>query len=240
MAVHTPDPDDSILTVKRRHEGALLAIPGVREARVGPVVKNGHRTGEIGIVVYVDQKLPPEQIDPKGMVPTYLDGRRVDVQPIRHRRLPIDWRTEAHIYAERAWRHKLILGAIATGALTFALLVVYGPLGPPVSFGPLIPRISCNSWVTADRGRHIEVLEQVRKRNNHQLRAIQGLYRHELGFECVDGRKMFTGFTVYMNANLMNFDEAIDAAPSSIEGCSVEVRMGVPDPLLERIVEICE
>ena len=79
MAVHA-DPDDSILTVKRRHEGTLLAIPGVVEARVGPVVKNGRRTGQIGIVVYVDKKRSLEQIDPSGVIPASLEGHRVDVQ----------------------------------------------------------------------------------------------------------------------------------------------------------------
>ena len=225
MAVHA-DSADTILTVKRRHEVSLLAIPGVMEARVGPVFKNGRRTGEIGIVVYVDRKLPPEQIDPSGLVPVYLDGYRVDVQPIGQKKLSTDWRTEVQLYGERIWRHKLIVAMLAVGALAFSLLVVFGPLGPRVSFGPLIPRVSCNAWVRADRDRHIEVLKDVKQRHRDSLWAIPGVHGLGVGFVRREGRRTDeVGIVVVFDSVLP--PEQIDPdnlLPTTIEGCMVNVQ----------------
>ena len=54
---------DTLVQMKDRHRDRLMAIPGVNGLGVGFVFKDGERTDELGIVVYVDEKLAQDQID---------------------------------------------------------------------------------------------------------------------------------------------------------------------------------
>ena len=66
--------------------GVLVRVgtqPGPRHVvgvAVGYASQGGKATPEIGLVVMVDEKLPPDQLDPQDMIPSELDGVRVDVQ----------------------------------------------------------------------------------------------------------------------------------------------------------------
>lgn len=72
-----------ILTdVKARHRDMLFAIPGVIGVGVGFVFKDGERTEEVAILVYTNKELPPEQVDPMGVIPTELEGCKVSVREI--------------------------------------------------------------------------------------------------------------------------------------------------------------
>jgi hypothetical protein len=46
---------------------------------IGPRVKNGQRTDEIGIVVMVERKLPETMLAPQDLIPDQIEGVPVDV-----------------------------------------------------------------------------------------------------------------------------------------------------------------
>ena len=58
----------------------LFAIPGVIGVGVGFVFEDGERTDEVAILVYTDKELPPDQVDPMGVIPTELEGCKVSVR----------------------------------------------------------------------------------------------------------------------------------------------------------------
>lgn len=66
--------------VQARYADDLMRKPHVVGVAVGYASQGGKATPEIGLVVMVDQKLPPDQLAPQDMIPTELDGVRVDVQ----------------------------------------------------------------------------------------------------------------------------------------------------------------
>ena len=66
--------------VQARYADDLMRKPHVVGVAVGYASQGGKATPEIGLVVMVDEKLPPDQLDPQDMIPTELDGVRVDVQ----------------------------------------------------------------------------------------------------------------------------------------------------------------
>ena len=68
--------------VKRRYRESFMAIPGGTSLGVGVVRKNGQRITEIGIIVFNDPKLPPQQIDPQGLIPKTLAGCTVTTKTI--------------------------------------------------------------------------------------------------------------------------------------------------------------
>ena len=67
--------------VKSRHARQLRAIPGVIGLGVGMIYREGERTNEIGIIVRVDGRLPPEKVDPEGLIPTTIEGCAVSIIP---------------------------------------------------------------------------------------------------------------------------------------------------------------
>lgn len=71
---------ERITEVKNRHADSLLEIPGVTGVGVGFIFKGGERTREIGIVVLVERKLPRDQVPPEHLIPTSIEGYRVDVR----------------------------------------------------------------------------------------------------------------------------------------------------------------
>ena len=68
--------------VRRAHEEALLARPNVVGVGVGLVRRGGALTGEVGIVVMVAHKLPPDALDPADRIPAAIEGVPVDVQEV--------------------------------------------------------------------------------------------------------------------------------------------------------------
>lgn len=68
--------------VKEGHEAELLEMPNVVGVGVGLVRRGGKRTGEVGIIVMVNKKVPAAQLSENGIVPRRLDGVAVDVQEV--------------------------------------------------------------------------------------------------------------------------------------------------------------
>jgi len=68
--------------VQNKYLTELMDKKHVMGVAVGLVQKGGAPTGEVGLVVMVDTKVPLEQLDPKDRIPETLDGVQVDVQEI--------------------------------------------------------------------------------------------------------------------------------------------------------------
>ena len=68
--------------VQQKYMEALLKLPHVVGVGIGFVKKDGVQSGEIGLVVMVDQKVSAQEVDPVDQIPKELDGVRVDVQEI--------------------------------------------------------------------------------------------------------------------------------------------------------------
>jgi hypothetical protein len=49
---------------------------------IGYQIKGGNSTGQVALVVLVSKKLPPEQLSPKDLLPSIIDGVVVDVQEV--------------------------------------------------------------------------------------------------------------------------------------------------------------
>jgi hypothetical protein len=69
-------------TVKRAHEARLMSIQNVIGVGIGYRQRRGHVTGELAIVVLVEDKVPPEELDQENIIPSVLDGIPVDVQVV--------------------------------------------------------------------------------------------------------------------------------------------------------------
>lgn len=78
MAAHLTR--EQIRTVKQRIEDELLVRHGVTGVDIAEKVVDGAPTGELSIVVYVDQKRPLESIAESDRVPVEIDGIKTDVQ----------------------------------------------------------------------------------------------------------------------------------------------------------------
>jgi hypothetical protein len=70
------------MLVQNKYTEALLKLPHVVGVGIGYVKVNGQQTGEIGLVVMVDEKVSAQEVDPVDQIPKELDGVRVDVQAI--------------------------------------------------------------------------------------------------------------------------------------------------------------
>jgi hypothetical protein len=57
----------------------LLAYPGVYHVAVGVKERNGKATGEVGFRVYVEEKLPEQQLPPDARIPAEIGGVKTDV-----------------------------------------------------------------------------------------------------------------------------------------------------------------
>lgn len=66
--------------VKERHADSLLAVPGVTGVGVGVIREDGMLTDELGIVVYVDPKFLQERSDFRDLIPSSIEGCRIDVR----------------------------------------------------------------------------------------------------------------------------------------------------------------
>ena len=68
--------------VQQKYMDMLLKLPHVVGVGIGFVKKDGVQTGEVGLVVMVDQKVSAQDVDPVDQIPKELDGVPVDVQEI--------------------------------------------------------------------------------------------------------------------------------------------------------------
>lgn len=68
--------------VQTRYEDMLLRLPNVVGVGVGLIYQGGSPTGEVGLVVMVERKLPAAQLASAERIPPELDGVRVDVQEV--------------------------------------------------------------------------------------------------------------------------------------------------------------
>lgn len=66
--------------VEARYTDMLLSKPNVVGVGVGFARKGGQQTREVAVVVMVDQKLPATQLASDELLPSELDGVRIDVQ----------------------------------------------------------------------------------------------------------------------------------------------------------------
>jgi hypothetical protein len=68
--------------VRRTYEQELLSKPNVVGVGVGVTEKGGQPTGQVGVVVLVDKKMPIDQLNPQDLIPTELEGVPVDVKEV--------------------------------------------------------------------------------------------------------------------------------------------------------------
>lgn len=70
------------MLVQTKYTEQLLRIPHVVGVAIGLRQRGGEYTGEVCLVVLVDQKLPVSELDSNDLIPPELDGVPVDVQEI--------------------------------------------------------------------------------------------------------------------------------------------------------------
>ena len=68
-----------IAAVLARHDAELMAFPHVVAVAEGVRTRKGQPTGETCIVVYVDRKLPMDQLDKDARLPKQIEGVPIDV-----------------------------------------------------------------------------------------------------------------------------------------------------------------
>lgn len=80
--VRTDKQLERIAAVQSKYTNELLKKKHVVGVSIGPVMENSEYTGELALVVMVDQKAPLDQLAPQDRIPSRLDGVRVIVQEI--------------------------------------------------------------------------------------------------------------------------------------------------------------
>ena len=80
-APHSHD-RSAIRSVKESVEDQLLNHKGVTGVDIGEKITGGRPTGELGIIVYVQQKLAEDALPAAEVVPTTMDGVKTDVQEL--------------------------------------------------------------------------------------------------------------------------------------------------------------
>jgi hypothetical protein len=81
----TPDlaaATERAIAVKRRYAPELLAKANVVGVGVGFTQTGGAITGQVGLVVMVNRKLPDALLDPGDVLPREIEGVPVDVQQV--------------------------------------------------------------------------------------------------------------------------------------------------------------
>ncbi|MFN8527567.1 MAG: hypothetical protein U0670_03035 [Anaerolineae bacterium] len=66
--------------VQQKYSDWLMSLPGVVGVAVGFATEGGQPTGVIALIVMVAKKRPVGELDPKEIIPPFLDNVRVDVQ----------------------------------------------------------------------------------------------------------------------------------------------------------------
>jgi len=73
----------AIRPVKERVEDDLIARPGVVAVDIAEKVSQGKPTGELSIVVFVEQKQPEDALRDADVIPQEIDGVKTDVQELK-------------------------------------------------------------------------------------------------------------------------------------------------------------
>ena len=68
--------------VKRAHEEELMSKANVVGVGIGLLEQSGVRTGAVGLVVMVTEKLPQTQLAPGDVIPAEIEGVSVDVKEV--------------------------------------------------------------------------------------------------------------------------------------------------------------
>ncbi len=71
-----------VAEVQAKYTEELMRKAHVQGTAIGLAKVDGKYTDQIALVVLVDQKVPVSELDEKDIVPSELDGIRVDVQEI--------------------------------------------------------------------------------------------------------------------------------------------------------------
>jgi len=72
----------AIRPVKESVEDELIARPGVVAVDIAEKEKDGQKTGELSIVVFVEQKKPTSKLAKGAVIPKEIDGIKTDVQEL--------------------------------------------------------------------------------------------------------------------------------------------------------------
>jgi len=70
---------DDVVAAMARHQDELMHYPNVLAVAPGYRQRTGRPVDEQCLVVYVTEKLPPEDLPPEGVIPSHVDGVPVDV-----------------------------------------------------------------------------------------------------------------------------------------------------------------
>lgn len=68
--------------VQAKYTEELMQKPNVVGVGLGLAQKDGQPTGEVALVVMVDQKVPEAQLSAADVIPSEIEGVRVDVQSV--------------------------------------------------------------------------------------------------------------------------------------------------------------
>lgn len=69
-------------TIRQEHEARLLGYPNVVGVTDGVRMRRGKPTGEPAIVVLVSRKMPRKSLEESAILPSHIDGIRIDVVEI--------------------------------------------------------------------------------------------------------------------------------------------------------------
>ena len=72
----------AIRPVKESVEDELIARPGVVAVDIAEKETDGRKTGELSIVVFVEEKKPKGKLGKGALIPAEIDGVRTDVQEL--------------------------------------------------------------------------------------------------------------------------------------------------------------
>ncbi|MDR3573996.1 MAG: hypothetical protein P4L50_09050 [Anaerolineaceae bacterium] len=73
---------DRARAVKKAHENELMKRANVIGVGIGYQKKGENWTGQVALIVLVAKKLPAEQLSPKDLLPSMIDGVTIDVQEV--------------------------------------------------------------------------------------------------------------------------------------------------------------
>lgn len=80
MSDTSSSPWEHARQVQAKYEAAIMGLPHVVGVAVGYAQAEGKTTEEPALIVMVDAKLPEESLSAADILPSQLDGLRVDVQ----------------------------------------------------------------------------------------------------------------------------------------------------------------
>jgi hypothetical protein len=73
---------DRARAVKQAHENELMKRANVIGVGVGYQKKGENWTSQVALIILVAKKVPADQLSPKDLLPSSLDGVSVDVQEV--------------------------------------------------------------------------------------------------------------------------------------------------------------